>query len=185
MKCPVCLTEPLLPGDPEANLRTLHCPQCSGQWLQSARYWEWREQHGENLPEIPASEAEAPPVEESGKGKLCPECSAILVPYKVGHELGFSLDRCARCGGIWFEKNEWEALRVRNLHDDIHFIFSHAWQAAIAQREREQAREERLRRTFGEEDYAELVRVKAWLDAHPHSRAFYAFLLDGRVENPR
>ena len=120
-------------------------------WQKSASTSLFWNTFGEiqNLPEV-SPDAENLELQESGKAKLCPECGAILVPYKVGHELPFSLDRCGHCGGIWFEKNEWEALCAWNLHDDLHFIFSKPWQDAVALAARAEQRETRLRQTFGD-----------------------------------
>ena len=43
--------------------------------------------------------------------KICPECGRILLKYKVGHGLDFFVDHCSGCGGIWLDKNEWNALK--------------------------------------------------------------------------
>lgn len=178
MKCPVCRNISLITQELETNLQALRCLDCGGHWLPSARYWEWRDAQDTNLPEVPAEQVEPLPVEDQRKAKLCPECATILVPYKVGHNLTFTLDHCGHCSGVWFDRNEWESLRDRNLHDDVHFIFGHVWQTAVVRAERDQMREERLTRTFGEEDYTELKRVKAWLTTHPRCHEMYAFLLD-------
>lgn len=182
MKCPVCILSELKTNVLEGALQTLHCGGCGGHFLQATTYWKWLEEHGENLPEIPAQDVEPLETNDVKRGKLCAECGGILVPYHVGRSTGFSVDRCGQCGGIWFDKNEWETLRLRNLHDDIHFIFSKHWQDAVAREERDKQREARLRQTFGDTDYEELLRIKAWLDAHPRSRELYSFLMNERAQ---
>ena len=179
MKCPGCAADHMVPEELDAGLSALHCPQCSGHWLSSDSYWKWREQHGENLTEEMAGDDAAPlPINESDRGKICPECRHILVKYKVGHDLAFSLERCGNCGGMWFDRYEWEALKSRNLHDDVHFIFSQPWQAGVAKAQRQKNREAFLLEKFGEQDLAEIRRIKAWLDAHPQKPALQAFLLN-------
>ena len=113
---------------------------------------------------------------EAGKAKLCPECGRFLTRAKVGHGVGFHLDRCGACGGTWFDANEWEVLRARNLHDDVHFIFSAAWQAHVARREREEAHERLMAEKLGDADWAEVKRIRAWLHGHPQRSQLYAAL---------
>lgn len=176
MRCPVCPDHEMTPRGLECGPLSHGCPNCHGRWIPSHLYWRWREAHPENLPELPVDAAPpCPPVAESGRGKLCPECRHVLLPYKVGHSLAFSLDRCGTCGGVWLDANEWEALRARNLHDDIHFIFSASWQRRVFEEEQARHREERLRRWFGEEDYAEARRIRDWLCAHPRREELLAF----------
>src|SRR5215467_10119638 len=129
MQCPVCITQSLNPQELETGLLALHCPSCRGNWLPSAHYREWHVEHREHLTEAPVDPASLPTAHEISRARLCPECGYILLHYKVGHDLKFSLDRCGHCGGVWFDADEWEILRARNLHHDVHFIFSHAWQA--------------------------------------------------------
>ena len=177
MKCPVCGTADLAGREMESGLLASGCPDCGGNWINSFQYWKWREVHGPDLPERPPEAETSTPVDENGRGKLCPECGHILLPYKVGHDLPFSLDRCGNCGGMWFDGSEWEALRGRNLHDDVHFIFGRSWQAEVAKREREATHEEILRARFGGEDLEQLRRIKVWLESHPSKDAMLAFLL--------
>src|SRR5687767_8282874 len=101
MKCPVCKTEDLLLSELEANLTSRHCGQCDGNWIPSFEYWKWREQVRENLPEKPGGEVAESRSPSTGllKPKLCPECRGILIRYKVGHGVGFSIDQCGNCGG--------------------------------------------------------------------------------------
>lgn len=177
MQCPVCKTAEMAARELEAELVSKQCPSCGGNWLPSYQYWKWREQHGPTLPELPPEAGLHITVTESDRPKLCPECGHILLPYRIGHALAFALDRCGHCGGIWFDQNEWEILKSRNLHDEIHRIFSHIWQAEIWSEERRKAREQRRLERFGEEDWAEIRRIKAWIEAHPRRQEILAFLL--------
>ena len=68
------------------------------------------------------------------------------------------------------------------MHDNLHFIFSGAWQAEVMREAREVAREQLLLKNLGPEDLAELKRVRAWIDGHPKRSELYAALLDG-IEN--
>jgi Zn-finger nucleic acid-binding protein len=179
MNCPVCKSTTLVPEDLEPGLAGLRCRQCGGRWIEGARYLAWVAAQGQQLAEKPPAEGVELPVTESGRAKLCPECGRFLTRAKVGHAVGFHLERCAGCGGIWTDANEWEVLKSRNLHDNLHFVFSGAWQAEVLRGERERGREQLLRGKLGEADFAEVKRVRAWLDGHPRRAELYAVLLDG------
>ena len=180
MKCPVCKETALGPVVLEEGLAAHRCGACEGQWVNGGDYLRWVERRGPKPPDDgethPPAGAEEPPVRDNLKAKLCPECGRFLTRAKVGRGLEFHLDRCGSCGGIWFDANKWPVLRGRGLHDDAHFVFSDAWQAAVARRDREAQHERLLIQRVGEADWAEVKRVRAWLDAHPHRVELYAAL---------
>jgi Zn-finger nucleic acid-binding protein len=177
MNCPVCKTYELAPRDLETNLAAQACPNCQGCWVSGKSYWAWIDVHGENLPErLPNGDELA--VQERPVVKLCPDCGHILMTYRVGHELTFSLDHCSSCFGIWFDKDEWQILRGRNLHDDVHYLFSEAYQAGIVKAEHVAARRRILTERFGEHDLAEIVRIKRWITGHPKRHELLAYLLN-------
>ena len=136
---------------------------------------------GGNFPEKPAGDVESLPSAEHGGAKFCPECRRYLGRYRVGHELGFSLDRCEHCGGVWFDGNEWESLKSRNLHDDVHFIFSQAWQAGVQRDLREQERRKIWIEVLGEKDYEEIAKIKNWIERHPLKPELYSFLMERKI----
>jgi len=177
LNCPRCRVGALEEQPLESALLALTCPQCAGHWIKGFQYWKWLEQYGPNLPEKPAGGDVAPPAVAGGDhALLCPDCKHILGRYEVGHDLSFVLDHCAHCGGIWFDGGEWEALKARNLHDDVQAIFSDVWQAKIRHEAQAERHEQNLRALLGEEDLAELRRVKGWLMAHPQRYAIHALL---------
>lgn len=178
MKCPVCKTEELDFSPLESNLMSRHCDKCDGNWIPSFEYWKWREQHKEGLPET-ATEQTTPPNPVTGGliAKLCPECNKILIKYSVGHGARFSLDQCGNCGGVWLDKDEWESLKGRDLHDDIYLIFTAPWQDQVRSQESRRVQEEIYRRKFGDEDFNEIQRVKVWIDGHPRKQEILAYLM--------
>jgi Zn-finger nucleic acid-binding protein len=156
--------------------RKLVCDECGGQWIKSFQYWKWLRAHAQNLPEKPAEEGAQLPISDSTEAKLCPECGHILSRNRVGHGVDFWIDRCASCGGFWFDKNEWDILKSRNLHDDVHFIFSTAWQHAIIEEERRAASERRFEDLIGEEDTARVRAFKEWVSTHRERSKIMAYL---------
>ena len=115
MNCPVCKKATLQNADITTNLKVKLCKQCGGCWIQSYQYWKWLDKHGDILPEKPVAETSPLPVNDSQAGKICPECGHFLTRRKVGRGISFHLDRCNNCGGIWFDKNEWEILHTRKV----------------------------------------------------------------------
>jgi Zn-finger nucleic acid-binding protein len=176
MKCPVCKTTELSPINLDARLPAGGCPKCGGTWLSSFRYYEWLQVQGPSQPEKPY---EGPPltVSQTQDAKLCPECGRILIRYAVGHGTNFTLDHCGSCNGVWLDNNEWQALKGRNLHDEIHLIFSRDWQTQVRKEERKKHLESIYAQHFGK-DYDEIKRIRQWLDQHPERGRLLAFLTD-------
>lgn len=186
MNCPVCKTVTLeaaeLPTGGAIGLSARRCNSCGGQFVAGQTYLMWVEQQKSNLPEKLPEHATELPVKDSRKAKLCPECGHYMTRAKVGHGVSFELERCAACGGIWFDANEWENLRDRNLHDDVHYIFSSAWQAKVLRERQELMHEELMIAKLGKADWAEIQRIKAWLDRHPHRPELLAILANVEAE---
>lgn len=182
MNCPVCKTSSLeateLAAGQAQGLSARRCTGCGGQWVNGETYLLWVQRQGTNLPENEPDSVTELQVNQTNKAKLCPDCGRFLVRAKVGHGVGFQLERCGGCGGIWFDANEWESLVARNLHDDVHFVFSSTWQADVLRQEREQQREKLMIAKLGEADWNEIQRISRWLDGHSKRSELYAVLAE-------
>ncbi len=182
--CPACKKETLAYHQLEANLGASKCTKCAGIWINSTQYEHWLNALSQR-PSTPAS-ADGGVRLSSGerpKAKFCPQCKYILTKYKVGHGVDFSLNRCAHCGGMWFDQNEWEILASRNMHVNVHSIFSASWQQSVRSEEHQAAMTEIWRDLLGEADLAEIKRIKEWLQNHPQAPTLYAFLLGDAVRD--
>ncbi len=177
MNCPLCKTAELSLNKLESNLASLSCPRCRGNWIQGAQYWKWLEQHGENLPELKDQPNDLP-LAETQKHIDCPECGWRMVKYMVGRGVGFTLDHCHGCKGIWLDRNEWEVLRKRNLHDDLNSILTAFWQGEALKEERKKRLERIYINKFGADDYAEIKRIRAWLSKREKKQELLAYLTD-------
>jgi len=177
MNCPVCKSLVLDSVELESGLPGWKCPQCSGHWLRGKEYWKWLEEHGPNLPERPDPESPLT-LADSGQYLDCPECRFRMAKYLVGRGLNFSLDHCEGCLGLWLDRNEWETLKRRNLHDDLHSMLTAFWQKTARQEERRRSMEQIYIGRFGAEDYTELKRIREWLDARPNKQELLAYLTD-------
>ena len=176
MNCPVCKTSTLAAHELSANLTSQKCATCGGQWISSFEFWKWLEGDRIHTQETPAACDLSAVSNETVSAKICPECGHFLSKFKVGHSLGFSLDRCGNCGGTWFDRNEWEILQSSELRSQIHLIFSAAWQQQVQNADRARHLQELLTDKIGENDFVEIKRIKEWLDQHPHRQSLLAFL---------
>lgn len=176
MHCPVCKPTKSLELAPleEGKLSARRCPSCNGHWIRPADFWRWRALVGD-MPEVAVSDA-ARTAPEAGGLRLCPDCDHVLGRYKVGHGIGFTVDRCRNCEGAWLDGGEWEALRVRNLHDDLPRIFDDEWQRAVKKEVQELTTEESFRRRLGDADYRRVHALREWLDPHPKRSELFAYL---------
>lgn len=177
MNCPVCISSELTSTELETNLHALQCAQCGGNWIPGAEYWKWLEEHATDRPEL-VHENESLSLAEPGKPIDCPECRFRMVKYLVGRGLDFTVDHCQGCKGVWLDRNEWAALRKRNLHDDLNLMLTSFWQTGAEREARKKRMEQRYITRFGEEDYAEIKRIRWWLDTKTNREELIAFLTD-------
>lgn len=178
MNCPVCETHPLLMPEmlEPPSLQAHRCPECGGHWVRLSDYWRWRAESGPDLPETPPRPEDMATVQDTRGIKACPDCKHLLTPYRIGHGIPFALDRCGNCNGTWLDREEWDTLRRRNLHDNLHAIFSDEWQRQLRREQQRFMTERQFQRQFGDEDYARVRDLKSWLDAHPRRSELYAYL---------
>ena len=157
------------------DLAGLACSECLGVWIARGNYDAWRARQPGNLPENPTATQIA--VTDSHKAKLCPQCGHLLLPYRVGHGLSFSIDYCGACGGVWLDCHEWDAIKARNLHDNLHDIVSAHWQTAVRQADVQEAIEQTYRRLLGA-SYGKASEMRAWLREQPQKGLLLAYLSD-------
>lgn len=191
--------------DLEPGLVAYRCPVSGGHWLPYQNYWRWLSQQPGRLPHLPPGEGVSHRVESESahKVRICPETGTLMTRYKVGHGFEFSVDRSA--AGIWFDVNEWEALRSRNFHDEVHLIMTAPWQAKVRREALEQVIHEkqaaqqapekdsdaahvepsgleaafraRFAGMLGPEVMERAEEIKSWLNQQPARREILTYLL--------
>jgi Zn-finger nucleic acid-binding protein len=180
MKCPICKDRHLLRVTLETNLPAHQCDRCQGIWLSSVEYLAWLRTHGPLLPEKPPDDTPVP-TWDTQELKLCPDCGRILSRFRVLPDVRFYLDHCGTCNGVWFDKDEWNVLVSRNLHDKVNWFFTQSWQAKVKGEERKDRLDKLYLEKFGAADYAKIQEVWAWLRDHPQRSMLLAYL---QAENP-
>lgn len=178
MNCPVCKYESLEMQEIEPNLFAEVCSKCHGKWISSENYQKWLELRGAILPELPASESAEMTIPEFELARLCPKDRRILIKYKVGRNLSFSIDRCGNCGGVWLDDTEWALLKERNLHDELNKFFTDHWQDEVQREETRKTLEQIYKEKFGEVDYTKIKDFKVWMNDHEKSGEIMAFIRD-------
>jgi len=163
---------------PEENLKMMECKSCGGQWLSSQNFWKWVGSLDKSVQneEIKAVEYE---IRDSDNAKMCLDCGKIMIKYRVGHGLNYKLDHCNSCGGVWFDKNEWNALKNKNLHRELRSIFTRGWQAKVQSEEKTLLLEKHYKKRFGT-DYERIADFKSWMDKHELKASVLAYLSDPR-----
>jgi Zn-finger nucleic acid-binding protein len=174
--CPVCKDATLVDSPLEPELTAAQCTKCGGTYIAASSYDHWLSRSQVNQPETTDDRTISLDSGESSGPRFCPECKYVLTKYNVGKGIKFALNKCGHCGGTWLDKNEWEILKSRNLHDDIHLVFSDNWQLAVRAEEHKAAMAEIFAEHLGD-DLEEISRIKNWLDNHANSDALYAYLL--------
>lgn len=178
--CPACKNIDLTSAQFDESLPALNCSSCGGSWLRANEYAFWlKSQNAGSFDESKVKEASARfPVIESNKAAACPDCGHFLRKYKIGAKVEFHLDRCSNCNGVWLDKNEWEALKAADLHDEINKVFTKPWQRRIEDETTAGKLEEMYLKKFGEGDYQKIKDIRKWLQEHPNRNVLIAFLLD-------
>ena len=177
MNCPACSGATLHNEELEENISAKACSKCGGRWIPSYQYWKWRDRVGKSSGGAVSHEQEpAEAVNDSGAGKLCPECGHFLTRCKVGHGLEFMLDRCTNCGGIWLDKNEWESLAAKKLQNQIHFIFSDSWQRQVRDEESRETHQKRIETIIGAQDWNKLKDVIEWIRKHSRRETIVGYI---------
>jgi len=182
MTCPVCertLQQAVLlePDGERPSLRGFRCSAGHGVFLPSDLYFSWRDTSTSG----PAEALDSPLSDEVGdikQAKLCPQDSHIMSRYRVAEEGSFWLDRCATCGGTWFDGTEWDATVQADLHKQLPRVFSDSWQRDMVERSIDTFHARRLAEWIGDQDVQKAEAFREWVWNHEHSALLLARVLE-------
>ena len=176
MDCPVDRGA-LRRAELDSGLPAFECSRCDGRWVRFGDFLGWRERQPGEVPETPSHDSVAVTPEPSPTGpRRCADCGHLLTRYRVGHGVAFALDQCGRCNGVWLDAGEWEALRGRGLHDNLHQVFGPGWQHGVRTEEQRRATEAQFERQLAAPDFARTREFGAWLAEHPRRSEVLAYL---------
>lgn len=159
----------------DQGLEAFHCPDSGGHYIPAVSYMKWLEKQPSRLPQLPESDPKEENVSDSATALLCPESGTLMTRFKVGHGFTFAVNRSIT-GGIWLDGGEWDALRQRNFHDEIHLVFTAPWQKQVRDQQAQATYEDRLQSALGPDLVTRLKSLRADLADHPHRNLALAFI---------
>lgn len=162
----------------EPGLEAWQCPKSKGVWIPLQSYTTWHEGHRDKVRELAPDYR--PVVETSGNSRalICPESGCVLIRHRVGNGLSFHIDRSPKTGGVWLEAGEWDALKSKNLHEEMHMIFGAPYQRRLRNDESRVQLKKLFAQRLGAGDFVRVNEFKHWLNQHKHKREIVAYLLD-------
>ncbi len=159
----------------ENGLEAFHCERSGGHYITSQAYLQWLQQQPARLPHLPVDRVELS--SDSPTVLICPESGTLMSRFKVGHGFTFSIDRSIT-GGVWLDGGEWEALKQRNFHDEIHLVFTAPWQKQVRTEQAQMTYETTLKSSLGGDLLDRLTALRAELMDHPHKNLALAYLAE-------
>ncbi len=180
--CPKCVS-PLLVAVEGTHSKTgssaLACPTCAGFWVP---------------PEVVAlpgiiellRERDAHPkaaLQEDKRTGQCPDGHGLLRRARVTWHDPYFLERCARCGGVWFDAGEWTRAARDQLFENLSEVWSPAWRKQLSDQQSHASLEVDLRAKLGPELCDLLHALANRLETHPHRGLALAYLVE-RLKHP-
>ncbi len=156
MNCPKCKTTELK----KPNLNSPYfCKECKGMWLSN--------NENSNLTDITFENIEVDSTSENDdKTGLCPSGHGIMIRAKVDIDEPFYLEKCTACGGIWFDKGEWQRIAENSLSDNLSNIWSKSWQKKQSEVKNRKSFLEMNQKLLGEEIFNNIINISKKLKDH-------------------
>ncbi|MEI9941830.1 MAG: zf-TFIIB domain-containing protein [Pseudomonadota bacterium] len=180
--CPKCASQLLVPVEgvrASSGASALQCPSCLGFWVPP-----------EVVP-LPASlevlnkrdvRPAQPPLENQRTGQ-CPEGHGLLRRARVTWDDPYFLERCARCGGVWFDAGEWSRAVADELLGNLSEVWSPAWRKQLSDQQSHDSLEVDLRAKLGSDLFSALRTLADKLETHPQRGVALAYLSE-RLKHP-
>jgi Zn-finger nucleic acid-binding protein len=121
--------------------------------------------------------------DEDKRTGQCPDGHGLLRRARVTWHDPYFLERCARCGGVWFDAGEWSRAAEDELFENLSQVWSPAWRKALSDQQSHASLELDLRAKLGAELFELLHVVANQLEAHPHRGVALAYLVE-RFKHP-
>lgn len=104
---------------------------------------------------------------DSKRALVCPKCSRVMLKFKIGGARPNMIDVCGHCDEAWLDEGEWQLLEALSLQNKLTAIFTEPWQRRIRLEGAATTQRRRNQKILGDEDFAELERILAWIEQHP------------------
>jgi len=168
-RCPKCDAGALLSLEGSSVLR---CAKCSGFWVPPLAFQEL------GTAELLKDRDLRPPqhLEQDHRTGPCPEGHGLLRRARVTNQDPYFLERCARCGGVWFDPGEWSRLAEAGLLVDVTSLWSPAWRERLSEEQNRASLEADLRQKLGSETFELLENLTEKLSQQKLSALALAYL---------
>ncbi len=175
MKCPKCKDIDLRQAHYKAPLS---CSECGGIWILDKGVAKISESI---LAKTDDASSDNKNVDE--RTGLCPSGHGIMLRAKVDTEEPFYLEKCSKCGGIWFDDGEWHRLVENHLVENLSDFWTLSWQR---KQQKEKNRESFLKlnkQLLGEDIFNSIMDLVNSLKDHPEKMRAFALLKQEMVES--
>jgi len=180
--CPKCASQLLIPVQgvrASSGASALQCPSCSGFWVPP------------EVVALPASvevlterdARSAPKAQEDKRTGQCPDGHGLLRRARVTWHDPYFLERCGRCGGVWFDAGEWSRAVADDLLANLSEVWSPAFRKHLSDQQSHESLEVDLRSKLGVELFDLLHTLAERLQAHPQRAVALAYLSE-RLKHP-
>jgi len=176
MNCPLCKNHVLKPITLADDLPAEGCSHCQGALVSLLSYRVWLERHPVDA-QLAAERQLGSVIEavDTAHALICPKCSGIMNKYRIAAETENKIDLCVRCNDVWLDKGEWALIQLLELADKLPRIFYDSWQKQIRTTHSHALKEQKFKELLGD-DYAEIVRIRGWINGHEQRRALLDYL---------
>src|SRR6478609_10605752 len=123
------------------------------------------------------------PVPENQRTGQCPDGHGLHRRARVTFHDPYFLERCARCGGVWFDAGEWSRAAADELLGNLSEVWSPAWRKHLSDQQFHDSLEVDLRAKLGSELFNALRTLANDLESHPQRGVALAYLSE-RLKHP-
>lgn len=174
-RCPKC-SRPFSPTLLAEGLSAKGCKSCGGALVDLLAYRAWAERAGIDA-STDTKSGSAVAVDDTSQAISCPNCSAVMIKYRLSASADNKLDFCANCDEVWLDAGEWNQLADLGLRRTLGAVFTAPWQRHLREEIAERSRESLLRERFGG-DFERISEIRAWIQGHPQCEYILAWLRD-------
>lgn len=165
-RCPKCKATVLSAFE---NTAALRCEKCLGFWVRPEAL---------RAPDVMAALGQhdalpTSPLEQDHRTGPCPDGHGLLRRARAANEDPYFLERCARCGGVWFDPGEWSRLAAAGLLENVSDLWSPAWREHLSEEQNRASLEHDLRQKLGDKTFEALDQLASEL----HERQLGAMAL--------